>query len=118
MAEVFALTCNSKHVTKTPRHVYQREKNNCCAQDGKSLNRSISKLASCKTQPESPVPVGGEPSSQTGPRIPRIYKTESDPDGRQVEFSATRSQMLNGALPVNSYMGRTSPPGVAWHSNV
>lgn len=31
---------------------------------------------------------------------PRIYKTESDPDGRQVEFSETWSQMLNGTLPM------------------
>lgn len=78
----------------------------------------MSKSTSRTMRPESPVPARAKPSSQTGPRIPRIYKTESDPDGRQVEFSETRSRMLNGALPVNSYMGRTTPPGVAWHSNV
>lgn len=68
----------------------------------------MSKLTSRTIRPESPVPARAKPSSQTRPRIPRIYKTESDPDGRQVEFSETRSQMLNGALPVNSYMGRTT----------
>lgn len=64
------------------------------------------------------MPARADSPSPKGPRIPRIYKTESDPDGRQVEFSETRSRMLNGALAVNSYMGRSEAPGVAWHSNV